>query len=124
MSKALKEEYLLHMWALNVPELTIVHLGACDLANSELSKMGNEIRTIFPRKLSDFLEKWPIKAREQLKHDRQRAHFDRQILVHKWMIIKVPDWGESPAIRSINHKEYQELRRKANTGLYRSRSYL
>ena len=120
---SLEDEYLLGMWAINVPELTILHLGACDLANTELSNMGDGIRKVFPRKVSEFLEQWPIKAREQLEHSKQRARFDRQILVHKWLIVKVPDWGDSPAIRNIDFKKYQDLRRKANTGLLRSRKY-
>ena len=123
MSEALKCKYLLSMWAINIPELTILHLGACDLANTELSTMADTIRTVFPRKVSEFLEQWPIEARKQLKYGRERARFDRQLLAHKWLIIKVPDWGDSPAIRNIDFKQYQDLRKKANTGLERSRSY-
>ena len=123
MNKALEDEYLLGMWAIDIPALTILHLGACDLANTELSTMGDTIRTVFPKKVSEFLKQWPIEARKTLENSRQRAQFDRQLLVHKWLIIKVPDWGDSPAIRNIDFKTYQDLRKKANTGLERSRSY-
>ena len=37
--------------------------------------------------------------------------------------ISAPKFKQNPAIRNIDFKQYQDLRRKANTGLQRSRSY-
>ena len=117
LNKFLNNTGKLNKWARELPELSILHVGACDIANN-----GNyEQKTIkrqFINDLAHFLREWPVRARKTLKNDhRLEAQFDNRRENHKWMIVKIPVWDESDGIRHISKKEFGELRKIANTAL-------
>ena len=103
-------------WAIQVPEVTVLHVGACDIANSNKYTIEN-IKSDLSRDIMDLLTTWPEKARETLKTDNQKAEFDRKILYHKWLIVKIPNWSESGAINGMDPKVFKQLRKRANTGI-------
>ena len=63
LDKFLKDTEKLNKWARELPEVTILHVGACDLANS--GKYEPEtVKEQFPKDLSSFLKEWPDKAKK------------------------------------------------------------
>ena len=44
--------------------------------------------------------------------------------IHKWFVVKVPDWNGSTAVRNITGKKFTQLRKIANRGLQRNRTKL
>ena len=112
----LNDKDKLEKWACDLPELSILHIGACDLANTGKYDKEN-VKKQFLKDLSHFLREWPVRARKTLKDVRRETKFDRRLEDHKWMLVKIPVWDESNGIRNITNAEFKELRRKANTAL-------
>ena len=115
-------------WARDVPEVTVLHVGACDIANTNKYEISN-IKKLFLEDLLHFLEQWPILAKKQLKgvslaHQRARVKFDRQLANHKWLIVKIPNWHESDGIRNIEPEEFKQMKKRANTGLDNNKTNL
>ena len=103
-------------WADSLPHLSIVHLGACDLANTGLNAE-EKIGKAFIDKVFNFLEQLKTIGRNAA-HD--RAKFDRQLPAHQFLIIGVPDWGSNfgpPHRNSLNEEQFKLLRGKVNKGL-------
>ena len=115
-------------WARDVPEVTVLHVGACDIANTDRYTLDN-VKGLFFRDLEDFLKQWPILAKKQLAgisraHQHARAKFNRQLEKHKWLIVKIPNWHESQGIRNITPYEFKQLKKRANTGIENKKTYL
>ena len=112
-------------WARHVPELSILHVGACDIANTGKYNAGN-IKKNFIVDLKNFLTEWPKKARKELKEDyrRKTVEFDRRLPYHKWMIVKIPAWDESDGIRGMAKEEFKLMRKKVNAALGNARTHL
>ena len=108
-------------WAREVPELTIVHVGACDLANSGKYNRANA-KSQFPIDLSHFLKEWPKSARKTLKSARRELRFDRRWENHKWLVVKIPVWDQSNGIRNISTDEFKYMRKRVNSGLHDGRT--
>ena len=66
LSELLKDEERLEKWAREVPELLVLHAGACDIANKNRYNVDN-IKKLFLKDLSDFIKQWPVEARKTLK---------------------------------------------------------
>ena len=116
------------IWARDVPEVTVLHVGACDIANTRKYKI-DTIKKLFLEDLLHFLKQWPILAKEQLKgHSiadrRARAQFERQLVKHKWLIVKIPQWKGSDGIRGIEPEKFRQMKKRANTGLDNNKSRL
>ena len=107
--QALSEERALTRWAADVPALTIVHLGGCDIANTDIGK-GNA-RQNFRETVDNFLTQWPNVARGYTHNTRE---FNRKLKLHKWMICNVPDWGANSHINNISPREYKVARSAAH----------
>ena len=119
--KFLKDEEILDKWAREVPEVSILHVGACELANTnKYTKEG--IKTQFTRNLARFLEEWPASAKEQLKTNKQKALFDRRLKTHKWLIVNVPVWDQSDGILNMSPEDFRFCRKRINTALKNSRT--
>ena len=113
-------------WGRNIPELSVLHVGACAIANSGKYKEDN-IKTEFIQDLKNFMKEWPEKASQELREDHRsvRVRFNRRLPSHKWMIVKIPAWDESNGIRGgMKKEEFKLLRRKVNTALENARTHL
>ena len=72
-----------------MPELSILHVGACDIANT--GKYEREtVKKEFLNDLSHFLREWPDRAKDTLKDDRLKFQFDKRLENYKWMVVKIP----------------------------------
>ena len=103
-------------WARQVPELSVLHVGACDLANTGKYTVANVKKSFF-KDVDEFLVQWPILAKKQIKGRRTIAKFERQLEKHKWLIVKIPNWHESHGIKGVTPKVFKQLKKRANTGL-------
>ena len=45
-----------------MPELSVLYVGACDLANTDKYTVDN-VKATFPKDLTKFLEEWPEKPK-------------------------------------------------------------
>ncbi|CAL4082484.1 unnamed protein product, partial [Meganyctiphanes norvegica] len=113
--KALNDQRALTRWAVDVPALSIVHLGGCDIAYTDISR-GN-VKKNFRDAVDNFLTQWPILAKEHTQNIRE---FNRRIKKHKWLLCNVPDWGANSEIENISAKEYRVARNKAHNVLKRN----
>ena len=120
LDKFLDDPEKLNKWAREVPEVTILHVGACDLANS--GKYDTKtVKKQFPKDLSSFLRKWQDKARESL-NERGKVHFNRRLENHKWLIVKIPVWDQCNGIKGISKNKFAYMRKRVNTTLKNART--
>ena len=125
MNRILCDYDLFRKWSNHLPRITILHVGACDIANEDIGR-SDKIRVDFPVKVIDFLNKFKQKAR-QSAHD--VAKFDSAISEHTFLIIGVPDWGKftnRPGKEDceLNCDKFRSARKKANDGLNNNRPSL
>ena len=119
LDKFLKDDKRIERWAREIPRVSVLHVGACDFANTDKYNSTN-VKKQFVTNLDHFLEEWTNKARKvglSLPSSRLRSNFDRGLASHKWMIVKIPVWDQSNGIRGISKDEFTTLRRKANSAL-------
>ena len=68
LQRAMNWDVRIEEWALDVPRVTVVNLGACDLANTEFNKLTTkQIKHEFPNRLMEFLRTWVDKAEAFIK---------------------------------------------------------
>ena len=105
----------LHHWANNLPRLTILAVGACDIANTDLGD-SSRLRRDFVRYVKQRLTEFVTRGRRAAS---DTAEFDRKIAVHHFLLIKVPQWGEPTTQRedSLTPEEIDTARNRANRGL-------
>ena len=128
LDRFLNDGVRLGKWAREVPELTILHVGACDIVN-ERKYESNTIKKQFVKDVADFMDEWPKKARETLDKEPSSLHkrhlkntFDHRLPKHQWLIVRIPVWDASNGIRYMDNKVFGDLRRKANSGLADART--
>ena len=117
----LEDEEIVGRWASEVPKITIVHLGACDLANTDFGKIesGDSIGNRYGQLVMDWIPKFINAAAKTRKTNNQKLYFLERLKHHRWVILKIPSWGtEDEAIKGgMTAKEFMRLKRKANKGL-------
>ena len=64
LDKLVVDKKRLELWARHVPELSVLHVGACEIAKKKYTK--ENIKKLFLTDLSDFINQWPINARKTL----------------------------------------------------------
>ena len=122
MSTTQRRENILHPWADHIPRCTIIHLGACDLANGPQGRHPQP-RQAFPQFTMEFLhdlvEAARIRATDQEK-------FQRDISQHIFLLIGIPRWGEFEVEKrgSLGWIDLNNVTRPANQGLNRNRATL
>ena len=119
----LKDEERLDKWAREVPELSILHVGACELANTN-KYTKEKVKTQFTSNLAQFLKEWQTEAKKKLKTSKQKALFDRRLKTHKWLIVNVPVWDQSTGILHMTPEDFRICRKRINTALKNSRTRL
>ena len=123
LDKLVKDNERLEPWARDVPELSVLHVGACEIAKGKYTE--ENIKKLFVTDLSDFIKQWPINARKTIKDNaRLLTKFERRYANHKWLVVKIPVWDQSEGIRHMKKEEFKELRRRANTALKNARTSL
>ena len=73
------------LWARQVPDLSVLHIGACDLANTDKYTLEN-VKELFIADLGRFLEEWPKLAKKRLTEQRQKR---RLIICMKSIFLPV-----------------------------------
>ena len=115
-TQALDNTTILSAWGRTVPNLTIIHLGACDLANTNLGV--DNPRVEFVTLVKKFVTTWIKKARE---YSQNQVQYDNDVSTHKWLLVGPPDWGDFGEGRGIlDSVQYREARKQARSGLDRS----
>ena len=115
-----KEEWI-EQWSKNVPRLTILHLGACDLANGPQGKFCSQ--PAFREYVKQFFIKWEKAAREIASRNGYAQKFEQQYREHMYLLIGMPDWGpfvksnKPQHERSLDCEQYKKARKIANKGL-------
>ena len=107
-------------WANNLPDLTVVALGGCDLSNTPTRDQPN-ICGAFRDKILKFLNELRNKGRERAAF---KEEYDQKMTKHLFLIIGVPKWGPNTREDSIGGEALDKLRRKANTALTNAKPQL
>ena len=120
--KVLNGERNIAHWANNIPSVTVLHLGACDIANSDLG-IADSTRKELHKVYIAFLEELQVKARA-LASDKQK--FDDRMRQHRYLVVTIPQWqgfGKLPKGHEWEEKVLQKKVRKANEGLKNRNSH-
>ena len=123
INQVLNNSGFIYSWAENLPNITIVHLGACDIANQEIDNT-KEYKT----KILNLMESLTTLGRKHLENNENKIkEFDTKMTNHRFLLIGVPDWGEfgdGKYDHSLNGDQYRQLRRKINSTLNNIRSHI
>ena len=90
MNMVLNNSVNILIWANNLPAITLLHLGACDVANEDIGRV-TDIRAKFPKKYIDFLQQLKAKGRVAAL---DKEAFDTKLQHHKFLVVGIPDWGK------------------------------
>lgn len=116
MDSLLEDENVIQVWGENLPKITIIHLGACDLANEPIGR-DESIALNWPKKLKNFINKLKSIARGKVLN---KSDFDTQIQKHTFLVIGIPSWGDFGQGHydySLNSNDHAKARKKANNGV-------
>ena len=119
MTTMLRNHPIVNNWANHLPRLTVVHLGACDLANGPQGKTENPT-TAFHEFTDAFFTDLKRFARETIPGSRLEA-FDAALAQHIFMLVGIPRWGDFDKVHpeSLDAPTMKKMTKKANTGLNR-----
>ena len=121
MERMLRDEKAMKKWIEEVPALTIMHLGGCDIANGEISVQ--DLRTGYRRRVELFMRTWLSIAEEKIKEHTYenvvtKERMKDSLKSHKWLIVSIPDWGkENNKIRGVTPEVHKVTRRMYNDAL-------
>ena len=118
--KALGEDKeLILSWVRSKPQVTLLHIGACDLVNGTIDVKVNSIKNTFIDIVEKSIENLKSVAKEHLKDYEQWAQ------THKFVVCQVPDWGKyAPRRKSLDPATFKTVRRIVNHGLKKKRGLL
>ena len=151
MRKILNNKRRIAVWARTLPLLTIIQVGACDLANRGVSS--HNVSGSYKRAVMLFIDLFIKEAMSslhtQVERDRLKYHLEYR---HMFLKIAVPDWGgfgkgrmialdRYPDIvkdfklngsgrnrikkyRSLDEDEFRKARRNANKGIVSAKKVL
>ena len=101
METMLEEAKAMERWVRDVPALTLLHLGGCDIGYGNISKDSTDgPAKQYKESLFTFLETWIKRATERIEkysYDNVaiQEKMRERIKVHKWLIVSIPDWGKN-----------------------------
>ena len=127
MKMMLKDESAMRKWIEEVPALTIMHLGGCDISNGEIN--GNKPKIDYKNKVEHFMRTWLRVASEKIKkHIYEnvaiKERMENRLKDHKWLIVAIPDWGkENTQIRGVTPEVHKVRRRMCNDALKNCSTY-
>ena len=106
------------IWANDLPDLTLISVGGCDIANTEL-KNEEMPGSAFVNKLIDFLNKFKEVGRLRAGY---KDEFDAKMKTHIFLVLGIPVWGEDglhceKEDRKEEAAKIKRARRKANRAL-------
>ena len=112
------------VWANNMPKITLLHVGACDIAGLDIGRNAN-IRYEFPYYVKRFLTKFKAIGREMVNGN-NKARFDNDLKSHIFVYTGIPDWGDFGVGRPgcLSDGEFKTARRLANKGISACKSGL
>ena len=111
---------ILHGWANSRPEITLIHLGACDLINKKI--VIEDIAKV-ARGFTSYIEESVETLVEFAKQ--QISDFDQWVSYHKFVVVQLPDWGKYQAFKgSLEPELYKKARRLVNHQLKQNRGAL
>ena len=105
-------------WVRLRPRLTIIHLGACDIANSQIGR-SDKIRSEYPEYVKNFLDKLIEKGAESLLEEERQGFLERLAVEHTFLLLSIPDWGPAPDLKpgSLQGDALKKARQAANSGM-------
>ena len=121
MEKMLRDEKAMDTWIEDVPALTIMHLGGCDIASGDIDK--EDGRNGHRKTVELFMKTWLLTAEEKIKKHNYgnvatKQKMKDRLKSHKWLIVSIPDWGrENNNIRGVTPKVHTDTRRRYNNAL-------
>ena len=124
MNKLLEDKFSISMWASNLPSVTLLHVGACDIANEAIGRK-ERLQGEFNHYVRDFLTNLEKIARETTRCD--KSEFDAKWEKHIFLLVGIPDWGDFGTgyyKHSLNDKQFHAARRSANDSLRLAKSGL
>ena len=124
MDRALGQVGAIEHWANDMPKVTIIHLGAVDIANYPLGKSEN-IRQDMRDKVLAFIDNLKREGRERARDVNRFDHnMDHS---HIFLFVLIPDWGnygEGKYENSLNSNDFARARKRANQALQNMRAVL
>ena len=131
METMLEETKAMERWVRDVPALTLLHLGGCDIGYGNISKDSTDgPAKQYKKSLFNFLETWIERATETIEkysYDNVaiQEKMRERIKVHKWLIVSIPDWGKNcKQVKGVTAQDHVDIRRKCNSALGNTTTYL
>lgn len=116
MDGYLRDTVLIKIWGENLPNITIIHLGACDLANDAIGR-STTIKKDWSTKLKEFITKLISTAKID---NIDIVKFENKLKNHKFLVIGIPSWGDygqSLVAGGLNSDAHALARKQANDGI-------
>ena len=127
---ALADQRLITKWAMDVPRVTILHMGACFIAGSMdldvwYDEKGNlkSMKEIYRREVDNFLKSWMELTEAACTSPASLELYKKRVQVHRFVLVNVPDWCNQ-SIRGMTPATYREHRINANAGVGKMEGYL
>ena len=113
-------------WARVMPSLTVVHLGACDIANEYVAEIPLEnMKHYFPNYIEEQIVTWIDIGREFAEAQNKVETYNEYLSHHRWLVVSPPDWGYNFTPKNATTPEdYGKRRCRAVTGLRRQQKRL
>ena len=131
MKRMLEKREAMERWVRDVPALTLIQLGACDIGYKDIYKSSTYKPTKqYKDSLFYFLDTWIKRATERIEEYPYgnvaiREKMRERIKVHKWLIVSIPDWGKDcKKVKGVTAQDHVDLRRKCNSALGNTITYL
>ena len=118
--RALNVVPTLQEWSKAPPNVTLLQIGSCDLANTPLGQ--EDVASKYKNKLIEFVTSWIEKTRQMSNNV---VDFNDAVKKHKWLVVCPSDWGSFGEGTGLQDSDkYRQARRKASIGLNRKQKKL
>ena len=107
-------------WANNVPAVTVLAVGACDMNNAYIANIPlADVRKNYPEYVMGIIEDFIYKARRATSNI---DNFDARLANHRFLVCEPANWGVDYEPRAdMTPDEYRQRCTRAQCGLQRNR---
>ena len=119
MSKFLNSDELVGNWVKVPTTITVVHLGATDILNTQdtVTEM-EQPKVDFPERTINFLRYLLAIKKENIS----KEEYEKWEHKHRFLVYQLPDWGQNFTNKTLTPEDYKRLIRKINKGYARKAS--
>ena len=116
-------ESFINEWANHLPSLSVLHLGAVDLASDNIPELQDltKIKREYILYVRSHISLWIAKARTYAVN---KEMYDLKIKDHRWLLVEPPIWGQTFVPHtSVTPSLYAQRRLRAEASVRKNRTW-